>query len=90
MSSDFPESPSKVTFLRSPIEILGPYQISKFWLFPGFQPCVVVRVLDVVEIFSDEVSRLVQGLGLQDDHVVALLQQVARPTDVDGSFLGKN
>ena len=44
----------------------------------------------MVEIFSDEVSRLVQGLGLQDDHVVALLQQVARPTDVDGSFLGKN
>ena len=43
----------------------------------------------MVEILSDEVSRLVQGLGLQDDHVVALLQQVARPTDVDGSFLGK-
>lgn len=41
----------------------------------------------MVKVFADEVSRLVQRLCLQDDHVVAVLEQVARPTDVDGGFL---
>lgn len=41
----------------------------------------------MVKVFADEVSRLVQRLCLQDDHVVAVLEQVARSTDVDGGFL---
>ena len=50
-------------------------------------PAVVVRTPDVSQVVVDQFAGLIERLGLQDDHPAAVLEQVARSTDVDGSFL---
>jgi hypothetical protein len=41
--------------------------------FISLIPGVVIWISDVCQVFVDEVTGFIQGVGLQDDHVVAVL-----------------